>query len=100
MLLSRAVSRYAGTAGTKHAYVRPAKVSLAPRSKHTLTHAPSNITRPLRAATEETTASSDAEDEGYGLAPCAPAFVVADNSHPHYTQFSIDVSRHAAIIQT
>jgi hypothetical protein len=51
----------------------------------------------MQAAVEEA-ASSDAEEEGYGMEPCAPAFVVADNSHPHYTQFSIDVSRSSAIM--
>jgi hypothetical protein len=100
MLLSSAVSRNAGTAGTTHAFVRAARVSVAPRFGHRLSYASINVARRLRAATEETTASSETEEEGYGLAPCAPAFVVADNSHPHYTQFSIDVSRDAAIMQT
>jgi hypothetical protein len=100
MVLSRAVSRYAGTAGTKHAFLRPARVSPATRLADTLSYSPSSVARPVRAAAEEVTASSDAEEEGYNLAPCAPAFVVADNSHPHYTQVSVDVSRDAAIMQT
>lgn len=43
----------------------------------------------LRAAASD---DSDAGEDAM-LAPCNPAFVVADNeSHPHYSQLTIDVS--------
>lgn len=99
MLLSKAVSRYARTAGTKHAFVRPARLSLAPCIALKVSPALSSTARPLRATSAEA-ASTDAEEDENGMAPCAPAFVVADNSHPHYTQFSIDVSRSVAIMHT
>ncbi|WIA23781.1 hypothetical protein OEZ85_013464 [Tetradesmus obliquus] len=99
MLLSRAVSRYASrTAGIKHAPLRPARISHAQQFLRKSIRTSSSLARPLGAAVEEA-ASSDAEEEGYGLEPCSPAFVVADNSHPHYTQFSVDVADYPGLLR-